>query len=217
MDTTEFSQPQETQDQAQQPSVIADEREQSVSLTPAQGAAALAQAKDTHRLVIEWVRALDFKISPLLSATGALVAACLATLGQETTLLNTRPITHILLAVTFLPLLYSLLMAISANSPSLKVSRWGTNRHLPERPLSKPMSVLFFGQIAQHQNSEAYAEAAKAEFLNETRLMDDLLNQTYLNAKIAQAKSVHIALATRGLFFAVILLVICAVTFTLKL
>jgi len=198
-------------------SAVAVEVAPPVPLTPAQVSAALVQAKETHGLVIEWVRSFDAKIGPLLTADGALVAGCLAVLGQQTSVLTPRPVTQVLLAVTLLPLLYSLLMAISAISPALKWGRWGTNRHLPERPKTKPTSILFFGQIARYDSADTYAEAAKCAFLDESVLLDDLLKQTYLNAKIAQNKSAHIALSARGLFIALVLLLLCALTFTLKL
>lgn len=216
MSTTRTQSPQATTDLPHKTPVIMAEVEPPVSLTPTQVTAALVEAKETHRLVIEWVRSFDAKISPLLTAAGALVAACLAILGQ-TSVLTPRPVTHILLAVTLLPLLYSLLMAISATSPALKWGRWGTNRHLPERPKTKPTSILFFGQIAQYKDGTAYAEAAKTALVNEAVLLDDLLKQTYLNAKIAQNKSVHIAHSARGLFTAILFLLLCAVTFTLRL
>ena len=92
----------------------------------------------------------------------------------------------------------------------------GNQSASPGTPKTKPTSVLFFGQIALYENSEAYGEAAKQAFLDDSALLDDLLKQTYLNAKIAQNKSTHIAFSTRGLFIAVLLLLVCAVTFTLK-
>lgn len=190
--------------------------QQSQNVSQLQAEKTLVQARDTHHLVIDWVRSLDAKINPLLAANSALIAGSLAVLSQQGTLLASHYLTSLLLGVALIPLLFSLVMSISTVSPSLKWARLGKHRHLPDASLNIPTSIIFFGQISRFNSAKAYAEMAKTVLSDQDALLTDILTQTYINAQIAANKSQHIALSARGLFVSIVLLVLAGLALLLK-
>ncbi len=189
------------------------DQNQERSLTQDELQTVLRHATTTHGLVLDWVRSFDAKIGPLLTAAGALSAATLAVLGQQATVLTTHPATHILLAVALMPLLFSLLMAVSTVSPSLKWGTWGSKRHQADQSSETPNSRIFFGQIKRYETAKQYAEAATEAYLDGRSLLNDLFDQTHTNSKIAVNKAEHIALSASGLFIAIALLFLSGVVF----
>ena len=201
-------------------------------------AAVLRRADQTHTLHIEWSRSLDNKVAPLLTVAGAISAVVLFLLNHATLLVN-HDLTRNLLFATFMPLFAVLVKCMVTISPSLKLARWGQNRHKPDATKA-PTSHIFFGQIARYGDKapqvsmrkkiarlfrddktdlpplggmDGFIREAKAHYADPDRVLDDLLAQTYINARVATEKAADITFAVRWLFGAIFVLAVAACVF----
>lgn len=184
------------------------------ALSPEQTRAALAQAKETHLEITEWIKALDLKVPPILSASSAVVGGCLVLLSMN--VWAPHAVAKLLLEVSLVPLAFSLLMGVSAVSPILRLSKWQFDRHRPSSTDGSPKSQTFFGQIALYKSAEEYSRAARDLFISEEKLLDNALQEIYITSKIAVAKSSDIAWSGHGLFAALVLLVFAGIAFMAK-